>query len=178
QDPPRLANPYDHDGILADYLARVLPADVLAAIEPEVRELGELGVTTLHRRQIEDRENEPELVAWDAWGRRVDDIRVTAVWREAQPLAARAGLVAAGYETRFGPWRRVHQHALSYVVEPSLDVYSCPLAMSDGAARTLLDTRNEALIARAVPRLVTRDPAAMWTSGQWMTERTGGSDVG
>src|ERR1700753_1525891 len=50
--------------------------------------------------------------------------------------------------------------------------------MTDGAARTLLDSENGALIARAVPRLLSRDPQAMWTSGQWMTERTGGSDVG
>src|SRR5207248_2121166 len=35
-----------------------------------------------------------------------------------------------------------------------------------------------ALIERAVPRLTSRDPDRMWTSGQWMTERTGGSDVG
>src|SRR5690606_19840122 len=26
--------------------------------------------------------------------------------------------------------------------------------------------------------LTSRDPATAWTSGQWMTERTGGSDVG
>jgi len=63
-------------------------------------------------------------------------------------------------------------------VEPSLDVYSCPLAMTDGAARTLLDHGNQELVARALPRLTSRDPATAWTSGQWMTERTGGSDVG
>src|SRR5690606_10490992 len=37
---------------------------------------------------------------------------------------------------------------------------------------------NEVLIERAVPRLTSRDPATFWTSGQWMTESTGGSDVG
>ena len=37
---------------------------------------------------------------------------------------------------------------------------------------------NRELIERYVPRLLSRDPAQMWTSGQWMTERTGGSDVG
>src|SRR5260370_724322 len=37
---------------------------------------------------------------------------------------------------------------------------------------------NEALIARAPPGLTARDRARCWTSGQWMTERTGGSDVG
>jgi alkylation response protein AidB-like acyl-CoA dehydrogenase len=42
----------------------------------------------------------------------------------------------------------------------------------------LLDSGNQALIERAVPRLTSRDPRTMWTSGQWMTERTGGSDVG
>jgi alkylation response protein AidB-like acyl-CoA dehydrogenase len=49
--------------------------------------------------------------------------------------------------------------------------------MTDGAARTLLDAGDPALIARYVSRLTSRDPGMMWTSGQWMTERTGGSDV-
>jgi alkylation response protein AidB-like acyl-CoA dehydrogenase len=49
--------------------------------------------------------------------------------------------------------------------------------MTDGAARTLLDVGSPVLVERAVPRLTSRDPARAWTSGQWMTERTGGSDV-
>lgn len=50
--------------------------------------------------------------------------------------------------------------------------------MTDGAARTLLESRNSRLIDRAVPHLTSRDPGQFWTSGQWMTESTGGSDVG
>lgn len=34
------------------------------------------------------------------------------------------------------------------------------------------------LTDRAFPRLTSRDPQKFWTSGQWMTERRGGSDVG
>ncbi len=178
QDPPRPGHAYEDDTVLREYVDRALPSDVRRDIEPELMTLGEMAVTVLLERQIADRRNEPELVQWSPWGRRVDEIQVTEVWREGQKLAARYGLVAAGYETRFGAWRRVHQHALNYLVDASLDVYSCPLAMTDGAARTLLDLKNDALIARAVPRLTSRDPDAMWTSGQWMTERTGGSDVG
>jgi alkylation response protein AidB-like acyl-CoA dehydrogenase len=37
---------------------------------------------------------------------------------------------------------------------------------------------DETLAARALPHLLSRDPATFWTSGQWMTERSGGSDVG
>ena len=50
--------------------------------------------------------------------------------------------------------------------------------MTDGAARTLLNSGNQTLIDRAVPHLTSRSPAEFWTSGQWMTEITGGSDVG
>jgi alkylation response protein AidB-like acyl-CoA dehydrogenase len=50
--------------------------------------------------------------------------------------------------------------------------------MTDGAARALLESGNQELAARAVPHLTSRDPATFWTSGQWMTETTGGSDVG
>ena len=44
------------------------------------------------------------------------------------------------------------------MLDPSTDVYSCPLAMTDGAARTLLDAGDAALVERAVPRLTSRDP--------------------
>ena len=69
---------------------------------------------------------------------------MTPLWKRAQRLAAERGLVAAGYEARFGPHARTHQFALVHVVSPSLDFYSCPLAMTDGAARTLLDSGNPA----------------------------------
>lgn len=178
QHPPRLGNQYDDDHLLRDYLAHTLPADVLAAVEGELRELGELSGGHFYRLQLEDLNNEPVHIPWDAWGHRVDRIEVSPLWQQAQALSAERGLVAAAYETAHGAFARVHQFALNYLIAPSLDIYSCPLAMTDGATRTLLDSGNRALIERAVPRLTSRDPARMWTSGQWMTERTGGSDVG
>jgi acyl-CoA dehydrogenase len=178
QDPPRLGNQYDDDTLLQSYLARRFPEELRRSVTEELRELGELSGKYFYEFQLRDRLNEPELTQWDAWGRRVDRIEVSPLWREAEALAARHGLVAVAYEQKSGELSRVHQFALNYVVQPSLDVYSCPLAMTDGAARTLLSLENAELIARALPRLTSRDPAAFWTSGQWMTERTGGSDVG
>ncbi|HKE14892.1 MAG TPA: acyl-CoA dehydrogenase family protein [Kofleriaceae bacterium] len=178
QDPPRLGNQYDEDALLREYLARVLPPEALAAREDEYRELGELGGGELHRAMLEDRLNQPVHTQWDAWGQRVDSIEVSPLWRRAHVLSSERGLVALAYERPLGDLSRVHQFAMNYLVQASLDVYSCPLAMTDGAARTLLDSGNRELIDRAVPRLTSRDPQRAWTSGQWMTERTGGSDVG
>lgn len=177
QDPPRLSNTYEGDPLLRELLARTFSEGELAALEPELAHLGALAAGPLFEQQLAEREHEPRLTAWDAWGRRVDRIEPTPLWREASVLAARHGLVATAYEARHGARSRIHQLALAYLLDPSTDVYSCPLAMSDGAARTLLDAGNATLVERAVPRLTSRDPARVWTSGQWMTERTGGSDV-
>jgi alkylation response protein AidB-like acyl-CoA dehydrogenase len=177
QDPPRLGNTYETDALLREHLARTFSPEALAEIQPELVHLGALAGGTLFEQQLAERDLEPTLVQWDAWGRRVDRIRLTPLWREAAVLAARHGLVATAYERRHGALSRTHQLALAYVVDPSTDVYSCPLAMTDGAARALLDAGDRALIERAIPRLTSRDPRRAWTSGQWMTERAGGSDV-
>ncbi len=178
QPAPSLGNQYDDDRVLRTYLRRLLPADVLAEIEPALREMGDLAGNKLYHMQLADRLNEPVLTNWDAWGNRIDHIEVTPLWKEAERLAAEFGVVAAAYEGNYGRYDRIHQFALTYLFHPSTDVYTCPLAMTDGAARTLLRSGNQELIERAVPHLTSRDPAHFWTSGQWMTEATGGSDVG
>jgi alkylation response protein AidB-like acyl-CoA dehydrogenase len=176
QEPPRLNNQFDDDPLLPSWIARHIPEAHHGEIATELHHLGDLAVE-YYAKQLLDREHEPVLTQWDAWGNRIDRIDVSPLWQEAQVLAARYGMVAAGYETRLGAHARTHQFAIVHVLGPSLDVYSCPLAMTDGAARTLLASGNKALIDRCVPLLTSRDPKLMWTSGQWMTERTGGSDV-
>ena len=178
QDPPALANQYDDDRVLRSYLKRTLPPDLYYEVEPALREMGELAGGALYRMQLADRLNEPVLTQWDAWGERIDRIEVSPLWRLAETLAAERGVVAAAYEDAYGRFARPYQFALAYLFHPSTDVYTCPLAMTDGAARTLLRSGNRALIERAVPHLTSRDPRQFWTSGQWMTESTGGSDVG
>jgi acyl-CoA dehydrogenase len=178
QQPPTLGNQNLDDPVLQSYLKRVLPPEVLREVEPELIEMGRLAGGELYQMQLADRLNEPRLTQWDPWGNRIDHIELTPLWRAAEKIAAEYGLVAAAYEQKHGRFSRVHQCALAYLFTPSTDIYSCPLAMTDGAARTLLNSGNQSLIERAVPHLTTRDPNQFWTSGQWMTELTGGSDVG
>src|SRR5918911_36027 len=178
QLPPTLGNQYEDDRTLRSYLTRTLPPSVLSDIEPSLFEMGRLAGGKLYSMQLADRLHEPVLTQWDAWGNRIDRIELTPLWRVAERIAAEHGLVAIAYERRHGRFSRIHQAALAYLFTPSTDIYSCPLAMTDGAARTLLSSGNHVLIDRAVPHLLTRNPEEFWTSGQWMTELTGGSDVG
>src|SRR5215216_2001614 len=115
QEPPQLGNQYETDRALRSYLKRALPPEVLAEVEPELSELGELAGGDLYRLQLADRLNEPRLTQWDAWGNRVDRIELTPLWREAARIAAEQGVVAAAYEGRHAEFSRIHQAALAYL---------------------------------------------------------------
>lgn len=177
QSAPALANQYLDDRLLRSLLRRVLPNQMLQEIEPDLTDFGERVASEFHQAQLADHAFEPQLTQFDAFGNRIDRISVSPFWQQAGSIAARAGLIAAGYDKRYGAHARIHQFALAYLFHPSSELYSCPLAMTDGAARCLLASGNQTLIERALPRLTSRDPAQFWISGQWMTETSGGSDV-
>ena len=178
QDPPRLGNQYDDDRVLRSYLRRALPDDVLAQIEPGLRALGARAAGEMLALVDAAEAEPPRHVPYDAWGRRVDRIETSEAWRALDRIAAEEGNVATAYERAHGALSRVHQMARLHLYHPSSAIYSCPLAMTDGAARVLLaHGAKDPELRTAVERLTTRDPARFWTSGQWMTERTGGSDV-
>lgn len=61
---------------------------------------------------------------------------------------------------------------------PSSAMVACPFAMTDGVARLAeLFGPFEDGGTEVYERLTSRNPEFAWTSGQWMTERPGGSDV-
>ncbi|XP_016312466.1 acyl-CoA dehydrogenase family member 11 [Sinocyclocheilus anshuiensis] len=172
QERPLLTNPFTQDALLRAYLQRHLPdqqvqRDLLLFGDRLVSEIEALG------RQCEL--SPPVLQRYDAWGRRVDRILTCDAWTRLKHISAQEGLVAAGYERTYGDWSRVYQMSKIYLFAPSAGLYTCPLAMTDGAAKVI-----ESLgvpVREAFERLTTRDEKRFWTSGQWMTERRGGSDV-
>src|SRR4030088_297171 len=137
QERPRLENQFDADQILREFLERVVPPEGSRDIEPELRAMGELSAGPLFELVDRARKDEPELIHFDPWGRRIDEIRVPEAWKQLSAIACRYGLVALPYEGKHGPFSRIHQISLSYLFAPSSAIYTCPLAMSDGAAKTL-----------------------------------------
>ena len=58
-------------------------------------------------------------------------------WKKLKTISAQEGLVAIAYERKHGSSSRLVQMAKNYLFYPSSGLYSCPLAMTDGAAKTL-----------------------------------------
>jgi len=116
-------------------------------------------------------------------------LRTSEGWRILKQIETKAGVVGYGYpqsgfQQKFN--RRVHQFATLHLWHGTAAVTTCPMAMTDGAAvllrRHLDDPDGDQpgrgrVFLEAYRRLVSLDPSYAWTSGQWMTERSGGSDV-
>jgi putative acyl-CoA dehydrogenase len=177
QTAPHLGNQYTDDPALREYLAWKLPGSMLASIEGPLARLGARAGLDILAAGEDAESRPPQHVPYDAWGHRVDRIDVADGWHALDRIAAEEGLVAIGYERAHGAWSRLDQFARLYLYAPSSATYSCPLAMTDGAARCLELYADPALRDHALSHLTSRDPSRFWTSGQWMTERTGGSDV-
>jgi len=175
---PKLTNQYDADRVLRSLLKRKLPAKFHAAVENDLRRFGERVVTDLLEISIAAERFKPRLIQFDPWGRRIDVIETSQAWKDLDAVSAQEGIVATGYEREFGALSRLVQFAKLYLYQPSSAIYTCPLAMTDGAARLIEVHGDDELKKGAFKHLTSRDPKQFWTSGQWMTERTGGSDVG
>jgi acyl-CoA dehydrogenase len=178
QEGPKHPDLFAVDAALQAELRRRLPESVRDEAWARCTALGAATAGPLVRWMTDAEAQLPVHVPYDAWGRRVDEIRTSPAWEALRVFSAERGLVATGYEERLGEHRRVVQAALLHLYAATSATYSCYLAMTDAAARVLLDLAPASLRERLVPGLTSRDPGRFITSGQWMTERTGGSDVG
>jgi len=177
QQVPQLGNEFEDDTFLNDYLETYMPAQILAEIKPDLKRFGgRVGRDFLvWARDAEV--NEPILTQFDAWGNRVDEIKVADGWKQLERVAAEDGLVAIAYEREQKEYSRLYQFVKLYMYTASSAIYTCPLAMTDGAARLIEIFGDKFLKGEPFDGLTSRDPKKFKTSGQWMTERTGGSDV-
>lgn len=202
QNPPHLGNQFSDDGFLQSLLCRLLPPEALPEVQSDLERFGWEAATTLKELGQQAEAQPPRLVQHDAWGGRIDAVMTSPAWQALKAASAREGLVAAAYERRQGRHSRVAQMAKLYMFGASSGLFNCPLAMTDGAARlceVLLaaargasgqagsvqrsreglpaDGELHAAMAEALRHLTSREPSEFWTSGQWMTEKRGGSDV-
>ncbi|KAF3920022.1 hypothetical protein ABW21_db0203720 [Orbilia brochopaga] len=192
QEQPRLGNQYDEDIYLQRLVQGYLPADLSrdsAAQDAPVALFKDIGAKTVRPEVfgwIEDAEkNRPYVEELTTFGKPKGVLHTTAGWKQLGAMAAREGIIQTAYEDRYASYARLVQFTKYYLYCPSSAIYTCPLAMTDAAAR-VLDTRlrtpslaaeTRSVFQEAYSRLTSRDPTACWTSGQWMTERAGGSDV-
>ncbi len=183
QTPPKIENTYTNDPLLKDLLkAHFQNHKMYKEMEIQFSNWGNAAANEWFELAKKANNEPPSLVNFDPWGRRIDTIVVSDAWKKLEAIAAHEGVVSRAYNRGFadngmGEKNRISQMALLYLFHSSSALYSCPLAMTDGAARVLEKFGSTPEQKDAFSHLTSRDPKSFWTAGQWMTEKTGGSDV-
>ncbi|EGC32589.1 hypothetical protein DICPUDRAFT_49513 [Dictyostelium purpureum] len=177
QQSPLLGNQFLEDTELLKALKRVLPLEVLNEIKPDLTQFGDRVVNDILELGRASENNPPKLLQLDAWGRRIDKIVVDESWNKLKDIGCKEGLVSIGYERKYKEFSRIYQYIKIYLFACSSAVFDCPLSMTDGGARLLELHGTDSMKKDELQHFITRDPSQFWTSGQWMTEKTGGSDV-
>ena len=192
QRQPVLKNQWHDDVALQRVIKLFVPPSVLDAVEPEIARVGREVLSPVIFDYVTDSERNLPYIRGngrDAFGKPKCELVVTEGWRKLQGFGISNGVVAFNYDTNHAQFSRLIQCVRLHLWESSCSNTLCPAAMQDGAARLLqvrlanskrtssLDPNQRRVFQDAFDRLTSRDPARAWTSGQWMTERTGGRDV-
>ncbi|KAM6339718.1 LOW QUALITY PROTEIN: acyl-CoA dehydrogenase family member 11-like [Alca torda] len=176
QEQPETGNQYLEDALLWSYLKTHLPPKVLEEVNQDLERFGNCLLTKIRPLGWECELNPPVFRQYDAWGQRVDQIVTCLAWRKMKEIAAEEGLIAEAYERRYSNCSRLHQAVKLYLFSCS-GGFNCPLAVTDGAAKVIESLGIPGSLKNTFDHLTSQNPKKFWTSGQWMTERRGGSDV-
>ena len=179
----RGTNFYLADGNLERLCAAVMDGETFTRARPHLVAMGEVAGGELDALAHEADKHPPVLRQWDERGERVDEVLFHPSYRRMEALAfGRFGLAAMSHRPGVlgwpGPVPQVVKYALSYLFAQSEFGLLCPVNMTDSGARMLRHYGSAELRARYLEGLTTTDMAALCQGTQWMTEKTGGSDVG
>ncbi|KAG9598496.1 hypothetical protein KCU86_g4781, partial [Aureobasidium melanogenum] len=177
------------DKAFARVLALYLPPTVQQPLQA-IHDMSRLSLRPeVLAHSVDAETNHPKLRPFNTFGQenRNDPLWTTAGWKALKAMYQENGLISVAYDTTNQDWnRRVHQFALNQTYICTGTLTGCPMAMSDGAAKLLqghLDKPDgdqfglSKVVNEAYRRLTSNNPKEAWTAGQWMTERSGGSDV-
>jgi len=161
----------------------VMDAATFECARPHLIAMGEVAGGELDELAAQADKNPPTLRPFDQSGRRVDEVVFHPSYKAMERIAfSRFGLAALSHRHGVLGWPgRVPQtvkYALSYLFAQSEFGLLCPVNMTDSAARMLEQYGGPELKAMWIPRLTTTDFDQLLQGTQWMTEKTGGSDVG
>lgn len=197
QTPPKVQNQYREDAALRRSAELFLSSTTRAKVDGDLDRLGDLVLSPKVLDYVVDAEENPPSLrgsGYTMWGASQDaNTLVTAPgWKALLQVAREQGIVNTGYEASLSAEGRIVQAIKIYLWCASSAMTACPSGMQDGAVSVIgadlarppastypkeMHATRKAALEAAYARLISKDPEWGWTSGQWMTERRGGSDV-
>lgn len=169
-------NLFRRDALLLGLTKRSLPQDAYLLLAPKIENFAEEVGGRVREWGAMAELYEPRLENYDAFGNRIDKLHLSPGWRKLKEFAALNRLVAMGYDKKLRQGRRPAQTVMQILFSAYSSTHSCPLAMTDGVVKVLMEHAPQSIREQVIPELLGKELTCA-TAGQWMTEKSGGSDL-
>ena len=176
-------NFYDLDPGFQFLLKQYMDPKLHAHMEPHLKDLGKLAGNKLDDLSRKAETHPPVLHARDRYGRDEDWIEYHPSYKEMERMAYEDFALnrmshkpgAFGWPKKMGP---LTKYAVQYLFVQSEFGLMCPISTTDTSAYLISKYAKPDIRKRYFPRLTAEKYQDMITGAQFMTEQSGGSDVG
>jgi alkylation response protein AidB-like acyl-CoA dehydrogenase len=175
-------NFFQSDLILQSYLNTSLSTEALRYMKPLLEEQGIESAGRMNElAQLADK-NGPQLVKRNPFGETINEINFHPAYWELMKIAVRSEMMRVKWEPVLRKQFTSERHRLGFssgfLYAMSESGQYCPLCMTDGVAR-LIDLYCESEDKeRLLPGIYSDRAEAFLTGAMFLTEKSGGSDVG
>ena len=175
-------NFFKSDKIFRSYLKNELSAEGIGYMQDKLEQQGEEAAGRMNELSLSADKYGPELVKRNALGKTIDEIRFHPSYWELLKIAVQSEMFRVKWEPdlrkRFtGETNRLGFSA-SYLYAMSEMGQYCPLCMTDGVARLIDLFSEDEDKERLLKHIYTNDVNDLYTGAMFLTEKSGGSDVG
>jgi acyl-CoA dehydrogenase len=164
-------------------VARSCSPEAMAWAEPYLARFGELcGTRVAPRADYTDTvAGRPRLQAYNRQGQEISHVIYNPGYLQTVADVYGSGIVAWRHVTPEGapgPVPPAVTWAMGYMVSMAETGFYCPVCLTGSAAHALARYAPVGIKERYLSRLITIDPTLLMQGATWLTEKTGGSDVG
>lgn len=182
QDARQTTNFFTEDETLHKLLDMMLDKELFVYAKRELTDFGELCAGAIDvRAKHTDREGEPRLQRYNAYGEEVSQVWVNEGYKKTVEETYNTGIVGYVHKNipQFGrKGNYVYSFAQGYLLSHAEPGFYCPVTLTMATAYLLDHYASDELKQRFLPHVCATGDTELYEGATFLTERQGGSDVG
>lgn len=175
-------NFYEEEPQFRALLKELLDEEFFAYADKELHAFGEKCANEIDERaRFTDREGQPKLIKFDAYGEDISEVWVNDGYRKTVKDSYNTGIV--GYVHKEIPelGRRgnyIYSYAQGYLLSQTEPGFYCPVTLTMATAYLLDQYASPEVKEKFLPHVLSTGEINLYEGATFLTERQGGSDVG
>jgi acyl-CoA dehydrogenase len=175
-------NFYSEESQFRALLKELLDEDFYEYADRELLAFGEKCANEIDQRaRFTDREGQPKLIKFDAYGDDISEVWVNDGYRKTVEDSYNTGIV--GYVHKDIPelGRRgnyIYSYAQGYLLSQTEAGFYCPVTLTMATAYLLDQYASQEVKEKFLPHVLSTGETILYEGATFLTERQGGSDVG